>query len=84
MPDEVVAELASRGDSTGLIELEGADLGRRLYKVGEKVRIKDGPLAGFVAVVAARDKGRAVQAWVQSFGGQVRAEFEAESLEPVA
>ena len=84
IPTPVVDELRARGNSRGLVKLAAEEHGehRKRYRQGQHVRIADGPLAGFLAVVAV-DRGHQVRVWVEMFKGQVEAAFRPEALSPV-
>ena len=82
IPPDVIDELRSRGNASGLVPHE-AETGteRRLrYRRGQQVRITTGPLEGLMAVVAL-DAGHQVRVWLDFIGGRVAAHLVPEDLE---
>ena len=72
IPLDVIDELRSRGNASGLV-LHEAETGteRRLrYRRGQQVRITVGTLEGLMAIVAL-DAGHQVRVWLDFLGGRV-------------
>ena len=83
VPDTVVDELRARGDEAQIVGIT-EERARERFREGQKVRVRDGPFVGFLAIVAI-DSGPAVRAWLEGFrGGRVLTTFGAEALEPVS
>ena len=78
VPSAVIEELRGRCGPSGLIAAPRARE-RRRWGRGERVRIAEGPLMGFMATVA-QDGGHAVRVWVEALGGKVVATMDASSL----
>jgi transcriptional antiterminator RfaH len=84
IPARVIAELRARGDENGRTDAPGGKpLGRRIYRTGETVRIKDGPLQGLLATMAL-DAGGEVRIWLNMFGGRVEAVLDPLGVEPAS
>ena len=76
LPDSALSDLMSICDQDGLLyeEYHPTPEQRRRLEAGEEVVIKEGPLAGFEAMVKV-DKGRTVVLEVKAFRGLVPAEL---------
>ncbi len=82
VPPEVIEELRSRGNASGLVKLAPEQMAgyRKRFRQGDHVRVTEGPLAGLLAVVEL-DKGDAVRLWLEMFGGKVEAQMDPKGLE---
>ena len=79
IPEAVIAELRSRGDSAGMIGAEEVRK-RGLLKRGSQVRILQGPLEGFLATVAL-DDGARIKVWVSMFGRHTTTRLSSSGVE---
>lgn len=83
--DSVMRHLLTLGDNRGKIEKETAKNPITLFKVGERVEIKNGPFALQKAVIESIDEKRQLSwMWVEVFGGRVRLQAEISHLAKVA
>ncbi|WP_425032461.1 transcription termination/antitermination protein NusG [Pelagibius sp.] len=81
-PSEIDRLRAGAGKD-GLIQLEGpAEMGRTRLTVGDVVRIKVGPFAGFDGTVC-RDDGKMVTIWVSIFGRQTEVTLLPKAVEAI-
>lgn len=69
VPDDVMAEMRSIGDSSGRIAPKEPE-GRKRLRQDQDVKIIGGPFEGFAATVV-WDGGKAVQVWVAALGMRV-------------
>lgn len=82
IPTPVIEELRQRGDKLGLIEmLPEEKMSRKRYRRGQRVRVTEGPLVGFLGMVSL-DSGKEVQVWMEMFKGRVNVGFAPDQLSP--
>ena len=79
IPPEVIAELRTRGDQNGAIDVPPEKVRKRLES-GTEVRLAAGPFAGFVATVAL-DRGKSIMVWLSLFDRRISATFGPEDIE---
>ncbi len=81
VPDQVVRQVRKKCNADGLLHDEHRPTpgARQLFKAGEEVTIKDGPLAGFLALVNV-DLGDQIKVEVEMFRGRVTAELRPDQV----
>lgn len=79
--DAIMQELLKMADDNGFVTREVAKTPISLFRVGDKAVIREGPFAGFEAVIDKLSKGRNVaKVWVQIFGRPTALTLETEQL----
>lgn len=81
VPDEVVQTIRKKCNADGLLydDHRPTPGARQLLKAGEEVTIKEGPLAGFLALVTV-DQGDQIKVEVEMFRGRVAAELRPDQV----
>jgi transcriptional antiterminator RfaH len=77
VPDDLIAHLQSRQDNEGLHEWAEPKLA-----IGDRVRVAEGPLAGYEGVLLAKSGRERVILLLDMLGSQVRAQLARDQLEP--
>ena len=78
VPDQVIAEIRQR-ERNGLVELPR----REEFRVGEQVRILQGPFAGHFGLYAGMRPRERVEILLQLLGGQQRVELAKDAIKAV-
>ncbi len=79
VPDGLVATLKSREDNSGVQDLPLAD-----FKSGDRVRIVEGPMAGYQGIFRARTSRERVVVLLEIVGQSARVQLAAGHIEPAS